>query len=235
MLSSLSIERYNAWEFGRECTFQVLSTHQASRTLEGSPMVNPRCRLPETGSHCVSCWWSSVLPWWWKLCLELRVSFWGQRTYKRCTTFEASIRHHTREIHARQGCFFALNVEIIDCFTRLFLYNFPGVGRRWIPFLGIVQFSKISTYPWPSKVRKAVNQKIAQVAAWSMSFAASGIGPPVGFSGEEFDKGTYRYHLRGKELALGWRPFALQRRNVFGGFRGWTNDFWTPPICLKHM
>jgi len=58
------------------------------------------------------------------------------------------------------------------------------------------------------------------VAAWSMSFAASGIGPPVGFSGEEFDRGTYRYHLRGKELALGWRPFALQRRNVFGGFRG---------------
>ena len=57
-----------------------------------------------------------------------------------------------------------------------------------------------------NEVSKAVNKKIAELASWSISIASMGLAPWVGFENEEFSKDTYRHELRGKELALGWKP-----------------------------
>ena len=56
------------------------------------------------------------------------------------------------------------------------------------------------------EVSKAVNKKIAELASWSISIASMGLAPWSGFEAEEFKSGTYRHGLRGKELALGWKP-----------------------------
>ena len=46
---------------------------------------------------------------------------------------------------------------------------------------------------------------IAEVTSWSMEVAGNGIGPDRGFMNEEFQKGTSRFNLKGKELANGWK------------------------------
>lgn len=57
-------------------------------------------------------------------------------------------------------------------------------------------------------MRREVNETIARVTAWSMEIASEGTSPQVGFEGEEFQSGTYRYDMRGQKLANGWKNFG---------------------------
>lgn len=68
--------------------------------------------------------------------------------------------------------------------------------------------SSTSPQSVPRQVRQHVNKVIAEVTSWSMTIAASGCAPCVGFYGEEFDKGSYRYGFAGQELAMGWKCFG---------------------------
>lgn len=53
-----------------------------------------------------------------------------------------------------------------------------------------------------------MNRTIASLVAWSMEIASSGVAPDKGFAGEEFSKNLYRYDLKGKQLANGWKPLV---------------------------
>lgn len=55
------------------------------------------------------------------------------------------------------------------------------------------------------EVRQEAHRIIAEVTSWSIEAAGSGIGPDRGFMNEEFQKGTSRFNLKGKELANGWK------------------------------
>ena len=39
-----------------------------------------------------------------------------------------------------------------------------------------------------AQVKSAVNKVVAELCAWSLQFATSGVGPLVGFEGEPFKK-----------------------------------------------
>ena len=54
-------------------------------------------------------------------------------------------------------------------------------------------------------VKDHVNTKIAQLTAWSLTHASAGLAPLQGFSGEAFEKGSYRETMAGQQLAQGWR------------------------------
>ena len=55
------------------------------------------------------------------------------------------------------------------------------------------------------KVRKEVERTVAKLAAWSISLSSKGIGPQVGFAGEEFQPHSTRFKMRGQNLANGWK------------------------------
>ena len=63
--------------------------------------------------------------------------------------------------------------------------------------------------PHDLQVRQEVNNTIAQLTAWSLSRAAEGTAPQVGFYEEMFDKGSYRFGMRGKQLAKNWKNLRL--------------------------
>ena len=49
---------------------------------------------------------------------------------------------------------------------------------------------------------------MARLTAWSLSIAAEGIAPEVGFHEEAFEKSSYRFAMRGKQLADGWKKLC---------------------------
>lgn len=61
------------------------------------------------------------------------------------------------------------------------------------------------------KVRKHVEQKVAQLAAWSISASSSGVAPSVGLEGEKFEPGTTRWKMQGKQMACGYKNLFLTR------------------------
>ena len=68
------------------------------------------------------------------------------------------------------------------------------------------------------QVRRAVNEVVAKVTAWSLSISAKGVAPRVGYYGEEFERSSYRYGFQGQVLALGWKSFALESISFFDLF-----------------
>ena len=66
-----------------------------------------------------------------------------------------------------------------------------------------------SVYRTKIKVQQAANRTIAEFIAWSLKFASAGVAPEQGFYGESFAKSTYRFHMAGKPLALGWKILKL--------------------------
>ena len=66
-----------------------------------------------------------------------------------------------------------------------------------------------SVYRTKIKVQQAANRTIAEFIAWSLKFASAGVAPVEGFYGESFGKNTYRFHMAGKTLALGWKILIL--------------------------
>ena len=53
------------------------------------------------------------------------------------------------------------------------------------------------------KVWEKVNEAIAQLTAWSLKHAMSGIAPSSGFYDEPLEKGSFRLEMSGKPLAGG--------------------------------
>jgi len=51
-----------------------------------------------------------------------------------------------------------------------------------------------------AQVKSAANKVVAELCAWSLQFATSGVGPLVGFEGEPFKKNSWRYKLAGKPI-----------------------------------
>ena len=72
-------------------------------------------------------------------------------------------------------------------------------------YFGIPSFCIIPQTP---QVRREVNNVIAQLVAWSVDLAAKGVAPDVGFYNEPFEKGTYRFSMKGRQLSSGWRNFG---------------------------
>ena len=70
----------------------------------------------------------------------------------------------------------------------------------WIPQVGMLL-----------EVRSTVNKAVAEATAWSLRIAAAGLFPEQGFYGEDFEAGTYRYKLQGKQISDGWRSFGEVR------------------------
>ena len=62
--------------------------------------------------------------------------------------------------------------------------------------------------PATTKVRKQVEKTVARLAAWSIHWSSKGIGPPVGFNGEEFPAGSSRFKMKDQVLANGWKTLA---------------------------
>lgn len=85
----------------------------------------------------------------------------------------------------------------------------PNIKKYVMCFLNLMPFANINfdnAEPiQPAQVRTAVNETIAQLVAWSLGFAAEGKAPCIGFEGEQFDKGSYRFSMRGQELSKGWK------------------------------
>lgn len=63
------------------------------------------------------------------------------------------------------------------------------------------------------KVRQGVNKTLADVVAWSLSWASRGIYPSRGFYGERFDSNMYRSSLSGKQIAGGYK--LLEKKHFF--------------------
>ena len=58
-------------------------------------------------------------------------------------------------------------------------------------------------------MKKSVHRDVAAFLAWSMKAATCGVFPETGFLGEEFDKKSHRYRLRGQKICNGWRPIMF--------------------------
>lgn len=61
------------------------------------------------------------------------------------------------------------------------------------------------------KVRKHVEERVAKLAAWSISCSSSGVAPSVGFEGEKFEPGTTRWKMKGKQMACGYKNLFLTK------------------------
>jgi len=59
------------------------------------------------------------------------------------------------------------------------------------------------------QVRDNVHKTVAELTAWSLKAAGSGIGPDAGAWGEAFNPGSTRFKKRGAVLANGWRKLFL--------------------------
>lgn len=66
-------------------------------------------------------------------------------------------------------------------------------------------FSPSGLVKLQTKVRQSVNKTMADLVAWSLHYSALGVYPERGFYGEPFDKRSYRYALRGKPIAKGFK------------------------------
>lgn len=58
------------------------------------------------------------------------------------------------------------------------------------------------------KVRSAVFRRVAELAAWSMKWAARGVWPDTGFEGVPFATTTERSKKCGDLLAHGWKTLV---------------------------
>ena len=70
-------------------------------------------------------------------------------------------------------------------------------------------YLSIQNRPFISKVRAEVNRTLAQLAAWSIGIATSGIAPTAGFKGEPFAKDSDRAKRAGAKLANGWKSHVI--------------------------
>lgn len=68
--------------------------------------------------------------------------------------------------------------------------------------------------PATPKVRKHVERQVAQLAAWSIGCSSAGIAPSVGFEGEQFEPGSTRWKMRGKQMACGYKILVLTKSIV---------------------
>lgn len=59
-----------------------------------------------------------------------------------------------------------------------------------------------------------VNKQVADLIAWSLKQAASGVAPSQGFYGEEFAKNTWRYEMAGQPLANGAKTFGFDLKAI---------------------
>ena len=76
--------------------------------------------------------------------------------------------------------------------------------------------AKSSAISYFNEVRAAAFKKVAEVAAWSMKFAASGQWPDKGFREESFPAKSFRAELCGRQLAQGWKQLGILLGNLFG-------------------
>ena len=53
-----------------------------------------------------------------------------------------------------------------------------------------------------------MNKEIAELTAWSLQHALSGVAPTEGFYNEPFDRKSYRYSMAGKQLGGGFKFFV---------------------------
>lgn len=60
-----------------------------------------------------------------------------------------------------------------------------------------------------------MNKVVAEVTAWSLQHAAAGKAPESGFYGEPFGSKSYRFEMRGKQLAGGYRKLVCVRHLMF--------------------
>lgn len=96
-------------------------------------------------------------------------------------------------------------------------------------FLSALYTHVFSCHTSRCQVQTAVNATIADLVAWSLDCASKGVAPGKGFYDEEFSQNMNRFHLKGKELANGWKNLD-----------GWLYTFFfggTPlrPICFKPL
>lgn len=63
-----------------------------------------------------------------------------------------------------------------------------------------------------SEVQEAVHLRVAELIAWSMTCAASGVWPDQGFEGEDFPQNTLRSKMRGSKLANGWKLLGCKSK-----------------------
>ena len=74
---------------------------------------------------------------------------------------------------------------------------------------GIYQ-NKQGIYPVPpdgAQVKRQVHKIVSEVCPWSLKHSGLGKAPETGFYGEPFASNTWRYGMRGRQLAGGIRPF----------------------------
>ena len=57
----------------------------------------------------------------------------------------------------------------------------------------------------PPEVKEYIHKKVADISSWSMTYAAMGLAPTVGFDGESFPDFSFRAAMAGKELAGGFK------------------------------
>ena len=58
------------------------------------------------------------------------------------------------------------------------------------------------------QVKESIHKKVAEITAWSMTYAAMGVAPTAGFEGESFELKSFRAEMAGKELAGGFRKLG---------------------------
>ncbi|CAK8985934.1 Uncharacterized protein SCF082_LOCUS341, partial [Durusdinium trenchii] len=77
------------------------------------------------------------------------------------------------------------------------------------------------------KVKEHVNKTIAELVAWSLAHAGSGVAPTRGFYGEKFLPNTWRFEMAGKTMAGGVRAIYfcwksdLKARHEVHKFERW--------------
>lgn len=50
--------------------------------------------------------------------------------------------------------------------------------------------------------------------AWSMGIALSGVFPETGFHGESFAPSTYRFRLKGQQIANNWKKIGIDGKSI---------------------
>ena len=63
------------------------------------------------------------------------------------------------------------------------------------------------------QVKESIHKRVADLTAWSMTYAGMGMAPTAGFDGETFEATSFRAEMAGKELAGGFRKLG-----TLGGF-----------------
>jgi hypothetical protein len=94
----------------------------------------------------------------------------------------------------------------INMFTYTYTYTY---AYMYACCMHACIYLSIQNHPFISNVRAEVNRTLAQLAAWSIGIATSGIAPTAGFKGEPFAKDSDRAKRAGAKLANGWKSHVI--------------------------